>query len=358
MKKVVITALVAGMAVAISSCSSEQGVITVGKPSVFDSLSYALGANVGFNVTAQMSDVPFDYGVVAEGLTDGAFEKGSMAPEDAIVTLQEYFMNTRTQRSAIVEQKRAEADSIALANGADEAAIAAARVALKADADMFESEEQRHEVSYAFGIDLGTNIMKADLPVQTYWLNKAMADVVAGNSQMNESASMSYLQNYFTIVRPAEMKAASEAKLATIEKKSGVIKTESGLLYRIEEAGDTSLMATDDRDVVKVHYTGRLLRNDEVFDTSRFADRSADQQEMMKQQNPLDYNEDQPVEFPLNRVIAGWTEGMKLVGKGGRISLWIPAELAYGERGAGNSIGANEAIFFDVEIVDVTPYAE
>ena len=55
-------------------------------------------------------------------------------------------------------------------------------------------------------------------------------------------------------------------------------------------------------------------------------------------------------------MIPGWTEGMQLVGKGGKITLWIPAELAYGSRGAGRDIGPNEALEFEVELVDVTPY--
>ena len=79
---------------------------------------------------------------------------------------------------------------------------------------------------------------------------------------------------------------------------------------------------------------------------------------MRKQQMPDSYDKNEPVEFPLNRVIAGWTEGLQLVGKGGKITLWIPAELAYGSRGAGRNIGPNEALEFEVELVDVTPFEE
>ncbi len=223
---------------------------------------------------------------------------------------------------------------------------------------MFESEEQRKDVSYAFGIDLGTNIKNAGFPIQTYWINTAMSDVNYGRAKMDNTEAMAFLQHYFEVVRPAELKAEADNLLAAKAKESGVIKTESGLLYRVEVEGDKSAIATVDEDVVQVHYTGRLMRNNEVFDTSRFADRPAEQQEMLKMQDPEGYANDQPIEFPLNRVIPGWTEGMKLVGKGGRISLWIPAELAYGEQGAGSSIGPNEALYFDVEIIDVNPSAE
>ena len=104
-----------------------------------------------------------------------------------------------------------------------------------------------------------------------------------------------------------------------------------------ERPGDADTIAVDDRDVVVVNYEGKN-RKGKVFDSS--------------------YERNEPAEFPLNRVIKGWTEGMKLVGKGGKITLWIPAELAYGERGAGRDIGANEALEFSVEVVDVKPYVE
>ncbi len=356
MKKVILSTVVVAAAL-ISSCNTPQGMVVEGNASSFDSLSYALGNNIGSSIKHQMSDMPFDFNKMGDGLKAAAFNKSTITQEEAIVEIQDYFNNVRPQRTQIVEENRNREDSIAYANGADSAAVIAARAALKADADMFESEAQRSEISYAIGVDLGTNIVNAEIPLHIYWVNKAIADAVSGNTTMSAEESMAYVQNYFTVVRPAEMLALSVEKLAEVEKKSGVVKTESGLLYRIEQAGDESLIATDDRDTVEVNYTGRLLRNDKVFDTSRFADRAPEQQEMIKMQNPDSYGENTPIKFPLNRVIPGWTEGMKYVGKGGRISLWIPAELAYGAAGAGRDIGPNDALYFDVEIVDVLPYS-
>ncbi len=190
-----------------------------------------------------------------------------------------------------------------------------------------------------------------------YWVTEAMQNVRDNNGKMSQAEAKEYLQYYFMEKRPAENAAASEAWLAKIEKKSGVKKTESGLLYKVTKKGDAEVKATDSRDVVKVHYTGRT-REGKVFDTSLFKNRSKEQQEMLKQQRPDDFDKDEPIEFPLNRVIPGWTEGMQLVGKGGKITLWIPAELAYGARGAGRDIGPNEALEFEVELIDVTPYEE
>ena len=222
---------------------------------------------------------------------------------------------------------------------------------------MFESEEEREQISYAFGNDIGYNIVQSGMPIQLVWVKEALQNVIDKNPKMQEDEVNRYLQYYFMVKRPAENAEASKAWLEKIEKKSGVKKTESGLLYKITNEGDTTVRAKDPRDVVKVHYTGRT-REGKVFDTSKFANRPKEQQEMLKQQRPDDYDKDEPIEFPLNRVIPGWTEGMQLVGKGGTITLWIPAELAYGARGAGRDIGPNEALEFEVELIDVTPYVE
>ena len=171
---------------------------------------------------------------------------------------------------------------------------------------------------------------------------------------------MSYLNHYFTVVVPAENAKRSAMWLETVKNSAGVKATESGLLYKVVAEGEKSKAATSDDDVVKVHYVGRL-QDGTVFDASRFENWPKERQEMVREQQPTlfdekgKYTKNDPIEFPLNRVIKGWTEGMKLVGPGGKIKLYIPAELAYGRRGAGNMIGANEALEFEVELIDVTP---
>ena len=120
--------------------------------------------------------------------------------------------------------------------------------------------------------------------------------------------------------------------LTIFAKKDGVKSTKDGLLYKITEAGKgDAIKATD---TVKVHYTGKLP-DGKVFDSS--------------------VERGQPVEFKLNQVIKGWTEGLQLVKKGGKIELVIPPELAYGKQGAGDAIPPDSTLYFEVEVLDVNP---
>ncbi len=361
MKKVILAAVVAGAFLA-TSCgggSKTATTITKGSLSKFDTLSYAVGVNLASVTKNQLGDLPLNYDVLVAALTSAADGSSKLTHEDATATLQDYFMNKRQARAIEVNKSRDEADSIALANGADAEVVAKTRQGLPADSSMFESEEERSTVSEALGNDLGSSIASAKVAAQTVWIKQAFEDMLAEDLKLTEEQSNAEIQKFFTVTLPAQNLEASQEWLSSIEKKSGVQKTESGLLYKVETKGDDSLFATDDRDVVKVKYTGKTS-DGEVFDSSRYADMEEERLEYLRGQaeNGELTEEGEIVEFPLNRVIPGWTEGMKLVGKGGRISLWIPSDLAYGTRGAGANIGANEALYFDVEVIDVIPFEE
>ncbi len=315
--------------VVLASCGG-NGLVTKGNTSELDTLSYALGGNIGYGMNYEMSDIPFDMKVIGKGITEAALDKANQTQEEAVELLREFFMVTRTERMQAILAERAKADSVRLANGDTTPVEHPA-----ADPAMFETEEEREQLSYAFGVDVGTNVKNSGIPIQLYWLNKGMADVREGNGLLTEDQINGYLQNYFMVVRPQQVAERSAAWLAKVEKKFGVHKTESGLLYKVVKGGDESVKATDDRDVVVVHYKG-TTDDGTVFDSS--------------------YERNEPAEFPLNRVIPGWTEGMKLVGKGGKIILWLPSDLAYGPRGAGRNIGPNQALKFEVELLDVKPF--
>ena len=129
----------------------------------------------------------------------------------------------------------------------------------------------------------------------------------------------------------AKGKAEGEAFLAENKLKDGVGVTASGLQYIIENKG-TGIVPKPE-DTVEVHYVGQLI-DGTIFD-----------------QSP----EGETVSFPLNAVISGWTEGIQLIGEGGKIRRFIPSDLAYGESGAGGVIGPNATLIFDVDLVKVTP---
>lgn len=213
-------------------------------------------------------------------------------------------------------------------------------------AQVFNAKEKKI-VSVLVGADFAYSMKKAPYEVEKKSFMKAVNDVREGKEMLTLEQANAFMRNYYTVVVPQKNKEESDKWLAKIAKQKGVQKTASGLLYRIENPGDINIKANKDEDVVKVLYTGRT-REGKVFDSNRWADMSEERKRMAPE------SKDSPIEFPLNRVIKGWTEGMKLIGKGGRITLWIPAELAYGERGAGESIGPNEALCFDVELISVT----
>ena len=124
--------------------------------------------------------------------------------------------------------------------------------------------------------------------------------------------------------------AKGEKFLEDNAKKEGVVVTASGLQYKILTPGTgRSPKATD---TVEVHYEGTLI-DGTVFDSS--------------------YRRKESIEFPLNQVIAGWTEGVQLMQEGAKYRFYIPSRLAYGSRGAGGVIGPNQALIFDVELIKV-----
>ena len=352
------TAATLCVALAVSCTGKQVKGVSKGSKSKFDSLSYAIGTDIVSSLKMQMRDVPFDYKAACEALEVAALDKKPMVVDGDTLThdravgmLREYMMTKRAQRASEIKARKAEADSIALAAGQTPEPVSDDF----ADPEMFESESERMTLSYALGTDIGNSLKNVQFPLQATWVIEAITDGVDGKGRMTREEASDYLDYYFNKKIPAENRAESEKWLSKIERKSGVKKTESGILYKIEKAGDEEVKAVDDRDVVKVHYKG-TLPDGTVFDASRYEDMPAERQEMMRRYRPDNYDENDPVEFPLNRVIRGWTEGMKLVGKGGKITLWIPSELAYGER-ASMPIGPNRALRFDVELIDVIPHA-
>ena len=196
MKKLLSVAALAG-AVLLCSCGGNK-TLKMGSLSKFDSLSYALGANIGYGMQYEMSDIPFNFEEVNKGIKEGALDKSKQKHEDAIDILRDYFMNKRGARAFAIQQKKAMQAAVA----ADSTGML--KDTLPAAEPMFLTPGECDSVSYAFGNDIGNNIKSSDIPVQIVWITEAMANVRDSVAKMDEMIVQGYLQNYFMVVRPRE----------------------------------------------------------------------------------------------------------------------------------------------------------
>ena len=191
------------------------------------------------------------------------------------------------------------------------------------------------KVSYALGIGIGRQL--ADMganDIVTEDFAAAMKDVLTGAQlQIDETEAQAMVQEYLQRKgeeRLKNVKAEGEAFLAENAKKEGIVTLPSGRQYQVlQEGNGKSPKATDQ---VKCHYEGTLI-NGKVFDSS--------------------YRRGEPATFPLNGVIAGWTEGLQLMKEGAKYRFFIPFNLAYGTRGAGQDIPPYATLIFDVELIEV-----
>ena len=325
------------------ACSGEAKKISKGNTKKMDTLSYCIGANIGTGVRMQFADFNLNIEQLKSGIQGGLTKKSNISADEAVSTLRTFFSETMQLRQSDYQALR-EHDSTAVFVP-------------------FENEEENEKIAYALGVDVGSNLLQSPYTIQYHWLLQGLQDAANEDVKLTDETIQEFMQHYHVVVIPQQ---AAERSAKWIEKKAkgfGAKQTESGLVYKVVKAGDMEKAAKSDEDVVKVHYVGKL-QDGTVFDASRFEYRSKEQQDMIRMQQPSLFDEkgnlleeDEPIEFPLNRVIKGWTEGMKLVGPGGKIKLYIPADLAYGRRGAGQLIGPNEALEFEVELLEVVPAA-
>ena len=196
------------------------------------------------------------------------------------------------------------------------------------------------KVSYGIGANIGSRFGD-DLPLDVDAFSAGVRDALEGNElKMSEEDIMATLQSYQQkqlAARQEEAEAEGQKNLeeakaffAENAEKEGVQTTESGLQYIVVEAGDGDKPSADD--TVEVHYKGTLLDGTE-FDSS--------------------YKRGETVSFPVSGVIPGWTEALQLMSEGAKWKLFIPSDLAYGAGGAGQMIGPNAALVFEVELIDV-----
>lgn len=190
------------------------------------------------------------------------------------------------------------------------------------------------QVSYALGMSIGHQLQQmnaAEVNVDDF--AQAIKDVFAGRASMTDTEAQAAVEAFFSKKaeeQAAGAKAEGESFLAENAKKEGVVTLASGLQYQVLREGNGKKPAATDQ--VECHYEGTLI-NGQVFDSS--------------------YRRGETATFGLNQVIAGWTEGLQLMQEGAKYRFFIPYTLAYGERGAGQSIPPFATLIFDVELVKV-----
>lgn len=191
------------------------------------------------------------------------------------------------------------------------------------------------KISYAIGLSMGQNLMGSGVTSLEYAdLAAGIKDVLEKNQpQISYQEAQQVLGKFFSELEEkiaGEAKAAGEAFLAENAKREGVKVTESGLQYEVLEA--TIGQKPKATDKVRVHYEGTLI-DGTVFDSS--------------------YKRGESIAFGLNQVIKGWTEGLQLMSIGSKYKLYLPYQLAYGERGAGANIPPYAALIFTVELLGI-----
>lgn len=202
-------------------------------------------------------------------------------------------------------------------------------------------ETEAQKVSYVIGSQIGTSIKSDGIEIDLDAFVRGLTDARAGRELAMTQEEMQQAMQGFREQMMAKMEAeraeagakagAEGAKfLAENAEKPGVKTTESGLQYVVVEEGDGA--TPEASDVVRTHYRGTLIDGTE-FDSS--------------------YARGEPAEFPVNGVIAGWTEALQLMQVGDKWKLFIPSDLAYGERGAGQDIPPNATLIFDIELLEV-----
>jgi FKBP-type peptidyl-prolyl cis-trans isomerase FklB len=199
----------------------------------------------------------------------------------------------------------------------------------------YQFKNQLEEFSYSLGLTISSNLLQSGVTeIEPTQFLAAISDTLAGNKPKITLDEANYILQQFVQAINHE-KAEQNLKdgllyLSNNINNEDVTETESGLQYKVLKEGYGASPTIDDQ--IKCHYHGYLL-DGTVFDSS--------------------VERKQPVVFPVNAVIQGWTEALQLMSVGAQWRLFIPSNLAYGEEGAGGLIGPNAALIFDVELLEI-----
>ena len=200
---------------------------------------------------------------------------------------------------------------------------------------MTDNTKDLDKISYALGMNMGNSFRASgikELNIKNF--TQAIEDVLTGNSlEISYDEAKQLMNDFFAKLQEEKLflnKKAGEEFLRINKERPGVETTASGIQYEVLKDGTGEKPKATDN--VKVHYEGKLI-DGQIFDSS--------------------IQRGEPASFGLNQVIPGWTEALQLMPVGSKYRIYIPSELAYGERGAGEMIEPNSTLVFDVELLDI-----
>jgi FKBP-type peptidyl-prolyl cis-trans isomerase FklB len=199
----------------------------------------------------------------------------------------------------------------------------------------------KEKLSYAIGMNIGESIKKDSLDVDPAIMGRALKDALTGAKPlMTDEEAKTVMTTFRAEMMKKQQAKAAEASdtnkqvgqkfLAANKAKEGVVTLPSGLQYKVIKQGDGPKPTASD--TVVTNYRGTLIDGTE-FDSS--------------------YKRGEPATFPVGQVIKGWTEALQLMPVGSKWQLYIPSDLAYGERSPGGEIGPNSTLIFDIELLSI-----
>jgi FKBP-type peptidyl-prolyl cis-trans isomerase FklB len=207
-------------------------------------------------------------------------------------------------------------------------------------AESADLKDSKQKLSYAIGTEIGGNLKRQGVDIDPKAFAAGLADALTGKLQLSDAdikAALNAARTDLIAKQQAKLQAdaaanqrAGDAFLAENAKKEGVTTTVSGLEYKVLTPGTGRTPGP--KDTVKVHYKG-TFPDGTLFDSS--------------------IERGEPVTFQVDGVIAGWTEALQLMKEGAKYQLVIPPKLAYGAAGAGDRIGPNQVLVFEVELIDI-----